>query len=165
MTRLLIVVMMLAGAACGPKAKGPAKPALDVAPPTPAEVVTQVKQRVEQYRQGYEVRSVDALAQVYSQTDDLRVTTQGRTSVGWNLVKDQLTQFCAAMQTNKLTLDDVTVISLGDGGAVATAQVRRRYGDGVKTVEETGTLTLVFRRVEKDWKIVAEHYSYAPSSG
>jgi len=39
--------------------------------------------------------------------------------------------------------------------------VHRSYGDGVTTVDEIGTLLLVFRRSGEDWLIVAESYSYA----
>jgi ketosteroid isomerase-like protein len=156
----LLIVLMLVGCAHAP----PPKPVVQVAPPTPAEVVTAVKQRVEQWRQAYEVRSVDGLAQVYSQTADLEVTNQGRTATGWPAVKDRLTGFCTTMTTSKFRLDSVNVLAIGDGGAVVTASVRRTYGDGVRTIDETGTLTLVFRRIGAEWRIVTEHYSYAPPS-
>jgi ketosteroid isomerase-like protein len=154
---LLLGVILAAGC---PAKQGPA-PVLGP-PPTPDEVVAAIKKQVEQYRQGYEVRSLEALTPLYAQTDELVLTVQGRSAVGWSLVKDGLKGLFETMSTIKLRIGEVSVVALGDGGAVATVRLVRVYGDGVTTSEETGTLTLVFRRVGADWQIVTEHFSYAP---
>jgi ketosteroid isomerase-like protein len=154
----LVVLAALALAACHP---APATTTPSAAPPTPAEVDTAVKSRIEQYRQGYEVRSLDALAPLYSKTDDLSITVQGRTLRGWTSVQDSLGAFLTKVVTVKVRVSELHVIALGDSGALATMSVHRSYGDGVTTVDEKGTLLLVFRRSGEDWLIVAESYSYA----
>lgn len=160
--RAFAVVILLASAAAACRSKGAEAPKPPLPPPTPAEVVEAIGARVEQYRQGYEVRSLEALAPLYSPTDDLLLVAQGRPHRGFMAVQEYLAGFFTAVETVRLRLTDVQIVALGDAGAVATAAVHRTYGDGVTTVDERGTLTLVFRRVDGDWRIVGEHYSYAP---
>lgn len=158
MSRTLLALVLLGLAACHP-----ATPATTpiAAPPTPVQVDAAVKSRVEQYRQGYEVRSLDALAPLYSKTDDLSITVQGRTVRGWAQAQESLGAFLTKAITVKVRVSGLQVIALGDAGALATMSVHRSYGDGVTTVDEIGTLVLVFRRSGEDWLIVAESYSYA----
>lgn len=160
MTRILLLCsVVLALAACAAP-KPPAGP--PPAPPTPVDVDTAVKSRIEQYRQGYEVRSLEALEPLYAQGDDLVVTFQGRSTRGWAATRDRLAAFLDQATTVKARVSDLAVLALGDGGAVATLTLHRTYSDGVKTVDEIGTLVLVFRRQGQEWLIVAEHFSYAP---
>ena len=156
----VVFLLGLVVAACHPAAAQttPAAP-----PPTPTEVDAAIKSRIEQYRQGYEVRSFEALAPLYSQTDDLAITVQGRTLHGWPKVQESLTAFLTKAVTVKVRVSELQVVALGDAGALASMSVHRSYGDGVTTVDETGTLVLVFRRAGDEWLIVAEHYSYAPA--
>lgn len=162
MRKALMLVIVLGAASCGGKTPPPAGPAVEAPPPTPKEVVEQVTAHVEQYRQGIEVRSLEALAPLYSQTDDLVSTFQGRTVRGWANHAEQLSGFFANYQTVKLRLDDLQVVGIGDRGAFVTAAAHRTYSDGVQSIEERGTLTVVLRRTAAGWQIVGEHFSYAP---
>ena len=162
MKRLLLCLLCLLVAAC--HAAPLATPASTV-PPTPTQVDQAVKSRIEQYRQGYEVRSLDALVPLYSKTDDLTLTVQGRTHRGWPQVQDWLGGFLGKATTVKLRMAELQVVALGDTGALATMVMHRTYGDGVTTVDEEGTLLLVFRRSGDEWLIVAEAFSYAPPTG
>jgi ketosteroid isomerase-like protein len=161
MSRIVLAaafVVAVVVAACHP---APAATTPNAAPPTPVEVDAAVKSRIEQYRQGYEVRSLDALAPLYSKTDDLSITVQGRTQRGWAQAQESLGGFLSKAVTVKVRVSELQVIALGDAGALATMSLHRSYGDGVTTVDEIGTLLLVFRRSGEDWLIVAESYSYA----
>ena len=154
----LLALVGLAATGC------PAPPAAattPTAPPTPAQLVDAVKSRIEQYRQGYEVRSLDALAPLYSKPADPPITVQGRTQRGWAKAQDWLGAWLEKATTVKVRITEVQVVALGDAGALATMSVHRTFGDGVTSVDEYGTLVLVFRRSGEDWLIVAESYSYA----
>ena len=143
----------------------PAASPQSIVPPTPTQVEAAVKSRIEQYRQGYEVRSLEALAGLYAHTDDLSMTVQGRTQHGWAQAQDAISAFMTKAVTIKVRVSDLQVIALGDAGALATMGLHRSFGDGVTTVDEVGTLLLVFRRVGDEWFIVAEHFSYAAPTG
>jgi ketosteroid isomerase-like protein len=160
---LCLGLSLAAVSGAGACKSAPAPTAQSIVPPTPAQVDSAVKSRIEQYRQGYEVRSLEALAPLYSHTDDLTVTVQGRTQRGWTAAEAQLSAFLQKAVTVKVRISEQQVIALGDAGALATMNVHRSFGDGVTTVDEMGTLVLVFRRVTDEWFIVAEHYSYAPA--
>ncbi len=155
------VGVCVGGAACGGPGRARPEPTL---PPTPAAVVTQVKGAVEQWRQGMEVRSVDALATLYAQVPELMHVSQGKVTVGWTATQEALQAFFNAHTEVKVRLSELNVIALGGDGAVASGAIDRRYGDGVTTTEEHGGIVLVFRRTQEGWKIVAEHYSYSPTA-
>ena len=156
--RTLLLVVLLA-AACG----GAQKPAAPTVPPTPEAVIIQAQGVIEQWRQGYEVRSVDALAPLYARTADVEAVHQGRRLRGWPLLRDQLTSFFTAYAVVKVLVADLHVVAIGSDGALVAANVTRRFGDGTTTVEEVGSMFWLLRRVGESWQIVGEAWSYAPA--
>ena len=133
-------------------------------PATPKEVVASARATVEQWRQAYEVRSLDALAKLYAHNLDLVVIHDGQPVVGWNSVEGMLRDRLARYKQIHIRLKDIQVQSLGETAAVATAAMTREQGDEVTTVTENGALTIVLRREGDSWLIVTEHYSYKRGS-
>lgn len=127
---------------------------------TPKEVVAGVKATIEQWRQGYEVRSVEALAKLYAHDLDVVVVQEGLTMIGWSSVEAYLKDRIARAGAIHIRLKDVQVIALGLEAASAVATMTRELTDGTTTVTESGTLTLVLRKVPEGWVISSEHYSY-----
>ena len=116
---------------------------------------------MEQWRQAYQVRSLDALARLYVQSLDLVVVQDGQPLVGWTSVEGMLKDRFARYKAVQIRLKDIQVVALGGGtAAVATASMTRELGDGVTTITESGALTVVLRKEGDLWLIVAEHYSY-----
>ncbi len=132
----------------------------DVAAPVP--VVTAVAGVLEQYRQGYEVRSVEALAPLYDTSASLVQVWQGRTLLGWDDVKADLDIRLGRAENVRLRIRDTRVATLGPDGAHVTAWLARTISDGVTAIQEDGVLTLTLRRQEQRWVIVGEHFSYPP---
>jgi ketosteroid isomerase-like protein len=158
--RLAAVLLVTLAAACpGREAAGPVGPP---APEVPADVESQVRAALEQWRQAWEVRSLDALAPLYSQTDDLVVVWQGRSARGWPSVKLALSGSFEGATRVRVAVVEAHVLALGDQGALVEAILERSVGDDVKTIQDRGTLTLAFRLQDGAWKIVAEHYSFPP---
>jgi uncharacterized protein (TIGR02246 family) len=158
MTRIALALVGLLLAAGCPAAKSedttPAKPA------TPKEVVAAVRGVIEQWRQGYEVRSVDALAKLYTQDADSVVVQDGQPLIGWSSVEAMLKDRISRSKAIHVRLKDVQVTALGSDAAFAIATMTRELSDGVTTVVEQGALTLTLRKDPAGWRIVAEHYSY-----
>src|SRR4051812_26551754 len=50
---------------------------------TPKEVTVATRGVIEQWRQAYEVRSIDALEQLYSHDPDIVLVNDGVTLIGW----------------------------------------------------------------------------------
>jgi uncharacterized protein (TIGR02246 family) len=152
-------VTAASSAACGGAGKKSSRSSL---PTLPDAVVRQVNGVVEQWRQGHELRNIDAIASLYAQTPELVMVVQGRIQRGWPAVKESITAFYASHAEVKMIVADLKVEAVGERGAVASAQVTRRYGDGVTTIEEAGAVVMALRHDEDGWRIIAEHYSYAP---
>lgn len=135
----------------------------DVASPsarTPKEVVAAAKATIEQWRQAYEVRSVEALSKLYAQDVDLVVVQEGTPYLGWSSVESMLKDRVARAETIRMRLKDMQVISLSPELASAVATMTREQTEGATTVTENGTLTLVLRLEGGSWLITSEHYSY-----
>lgn len=119
---------------------------------------------VEQWRQGWEVRSFEALTPLYRQDDNTAVVYQGRAHVGWAQVQNFLRQSVEGARNIHLTIEGGQVTAIGASGATFAARLRREISDGALTATDEGFLTLTFARTAGGdrWEIVSEHYSYPP---
>jgi ketosteroid isomerase-like protein len=131
-----------------------------VRPPSASELVTAARGTVEQWRQAYQVKGMDALATLYANDPELVVVQDGTPIVGWKLVETTIKSRLEHTPKIVIRLRDMTVVPLGDNAATVTAVMTRELGDDVTTVTDTGALTMVLRRERDRWVIVAEHYSY-----
>lgn len=158
MLRLALATLVIALAAC-PRGK-PAEPT-SVAPSTPKEVEAGGRAAIEQWRQAYEVRSIDGLAKLYPHDLAVVVVQDGQALIGWSSVEAMLRDRLARAKQIHVRVKDIQVTSLGPTVASAIATMTRELSDGVTTVTENGALTLVLRKDDAGgWLIVAEHYSY-----
>lgn len=163
--RLIAPAVFTILAACGGGGGGgatePVEPARVL---TPAETVEAGTAALEQYRQAYQVRSPEALKEIYDQTLDLVVVEQGKVYRGWTAFERQLDQLLAKTTDIHVDLSDIAVVALGPDAAAASASIRREVSDGVMTVVTKGTLTLAMRRVKdaagERWVVVHAHLSY-----
>lgn len=129
---------------------------------TPEKAASNARGIVEQWRQAWQVRSVQALGKLYPHDLDVVVVEQGRAQLGWTPVETWLSTKMSGAKTVIIELDDLQVFMLGDGAAAASATMRREISDGVTSTKETGVITWALRE-ESDgtWRIVSEHYSYS----
>ena len=156
--RGLALALLAALAACPhEKAEEPTGPVRDS---TPKEVIAATRGAVEQWRQAYEVRSMDALQKLYAHDLDIVVVTDGLTLIGWSSVEGLLADRLSRAKEIHIRLKEIQVRAIATSAAFAVATMTREVGDGVTTVTENGTLTLVFRKDTAGWLIVGEHYSY-----
>jgi len=160
MRRLVVAVVLTLAVACGGGKAGSAGPVT----PGDGDAFAAVFRVVEQWRQGWEVRSFDALQPLYRQDDNTVVVYQGRPHVGWPEAQNYLRQTVEGARGIHLTLEAGQVTSIGVGGATYAARLTREVSDGAVTVTDQGFLTLTFARVPGSdrWEIVSEHYSYPP---
>lgn len=155
----IVVALMVAG--CGGGTKGSGGSAVMTTPFADAEV-TDVLRAVESWRQASEQRSVNALFALYDHGKQTTLVTQGQAFVGWDAVSNELTSRFAAAKEVSYKLTDISVAPIG-AGAVATGQLVREISDGVKTVNDRGTLTMALaKNADGAWLIVSEHFSIRP---
>lgn len=160
--RRFVVVLVLALAACGGGKKGPDRPGSEGA--GGGDTFAAVFRVVESWRQGWEVRSFDALVPLYRQDDNTVVVYQGRAHVGWPQIQNFLRQTVEGARNIHLTIEGGQVTALGGAGATFSARLTREVSDGAITLTDEGYLTLTFAHVPGSdrWEIVSEHYSYPP---
>jgi uncharacterized protein (TIGR02246 family) len=155
--RHAILILALVATAC------PASKSADTTPSheaTPKEVVAAGRGAIEQWRQAYEVRSIEALAKLYAHDLDVVVVQDGVPLIGWSAVEAMLKDRIVRAKEIHVRLKEIQVTSLAPNVASAIATMTREVGDGVTTVTENGALTLVLRKDGGTWLIVSEHYSY-----
>jgi hypothetical protein len=160
----ILLAALLACVACG---GGTSSRSTTPGPVVAGDAAAQLPEALEQWRQGYEVRSLEALAPLYSATDDLTVIVQGKVLTTWPSVAAYLTDFLASNTSIKVQVRDVRIMAIGGDGAVVVAEIMRRYGDGIRSTQERGVVTLVFRLAPPEkagapgtWRIALEHYSF-----
>jgi ketosteroid isomerase-like protein len=159
----LILASLAALAACGGGKKGSENPGGGGGGAAGEDAFAAVFRVVEQWRQGWEVRSLDALTPLYRQDDNTVVVYQGRAHVGWPQAQNFLRQSVEGARNIHLTLEGGQVTTLGASGATFAARLTREISDGAITISDEGFLTLTFARTAGDkWEIVSEHYSYPP---
>jgi ketosteroid isomerase-like protein len=162
MRYFLCAVVTALALACGGK-KGAEAPSSSAGNGTSGDAFAAVFRVVEQWRQGWEVRSLDALTPLYRQDDNTVVVYQGRSHVGWPQAQNFLRQSVEGARNIHLTLEGGQVTTLGASGATFAARLTREISDGAITISDEGFLTLTFARTAGDkWEIVSEHYSYPP---
>lgn len=128
---------------------------------TPREVTVATRGAIEQWRQAYEIRSIDALEKLYSHDSDIVLVNDGVTLIGWSSVDGMLKDRVARAKEVHIRLKEIQVTSVAPTAAFGVATMTRELSDGVTTVTEYGSLTLVFRKdLNAGWLIVGEHYSY-----
>ena len=128
---------------------------------TPKEVTVATRGAIEQWRQAYEIRSIDALEKLYSHDPDIVLVGDGVTLIGWSSVDGMLKDRIARAKEIHIRLKEIQVISVAPTAAFGVATMTRELSDGITTVTEYGSLTLVFRKdPNAGWLIVGEHYSY-----
>lgn len=157
--RFVLAVLLAAAAACGGSsaaARGP------TSHPGATDVFAAVFRAVEQWRQGWEVRSMEALSPLYRHDGQTVLVYQGQSQVGWPQSETYLRKIVESARAIHLVIEDGQVTALGDGGATFTARLTREISDGAVTISDRGYLTLTFARSGDRWEIVVEHYSYAP---
>jgi ketosteroid isomerase-like protein len=157
--RALVLALVVAAVAGCPKTQQ-TRPTGPVHEATPKEVVAATRGAIEQWRQAYEVRSMDALGKLYAHDIDVVVVQDGITLIGWGSVEGLLKDRINRAKEIHIRLKEVQVTGVGPTAAFAVATMTREVGDGTTTVTENGSLTLVFRKVDTAWLIVGEHYSY-----
>jgi ketosteroid isomerase-like protein len=128
--------------------------------PTPASrPAADVRGAIEQWRQSYEVRSLEGLVDLYSHREDLMIVRETRRVRGWPTFYPELKDFLTKHDKIRMRLADLQVGELGDGAAFASGTALRTYAEGAITREEQGSITLVLRKEDGRWKIVLEHWS------
>jgi ketosteroid isomerase-like protein len=136
------------------------------APRAPAiatsDAVAAATRAIEHWRQAYEARDLKALEPLYAHDLDVTIAQPGVPLIGWSSVDAMLKDRIGRAREVRLKLSDLRVAILTAEVVTATATMAREVSDGVTSVAEFGTLTLVLHRVGESWVLAVEHFSPRP---
>src|SRR5437870_8245834 len=118
MRNFILAVLLIATSACG----GGSKTTTTPSDPASGDAFAAVFRAVEQWRQGWEVRSLDALTPLYRQDGNTVVVYQGKAHVGWPQAQTYLRSTIEGAKNVHLTLEEGQVTSIGSGGATYSAR-------------------------------------------
>ena len=104
--------------------------------------------------------NVDAVTGVYWKSPQtIYFNNNGSTTVGWE--QDRKNREARYPKTTNVKLDvrDVRVTMLGAGGAIVTCLWKQTQDYETNSESASGRMTLAFKKIGKDWKVVHLHTS------
>ena len=131
---------------------------LSAQPPDPAAAKQQIEQVLAEQAKAWNGGDIEHFMDGYAKTPDLRFATDGTVTRGWQETLDRYKARYpdrAAMGT--LTFSDLDTTVLAPDAAVVFGRWRLKTARG----EPEGLFTLLFRRSDAGWRIVADHTSMA----
>jgi len=145
----VIILLTLTFAAFGQKAAaGKASPA------------TAVRNAFDRLVDG--IKQVDAkkVMDSYEKSDRLLIfNNNGTATIGWKNVSNNVTQSYAKLSNVTLDVTGIRVEMLGPTAAYVSCKwVQTQENDG-KVEDASGRMTLIYRLINKEWKIVHRHTS------
>ena len=103
---------------------------------------------------------VDKVMGVYEKSDSLLIfNNNGTATNGWDNVKANVTSTYAKLTNVTIDITGLRVEMLGPRSAYLTCKWKQTQENDGKLESAAGRMTLVFRLIGKDWKIVHRHTS------
>ena len=108
------------------------------------------------------IKQVDAekVMSVYEKSDRLLIfNNNGSATAGWENVKNNVTQSYAKLTNVGLEITGLRIEMLGTTAAYVTCKWKQSQENEGKPETASGRMTLVFKLIGKDWKVVHRHTS------
>ena len=155
-TLLSFVILALTAAAFGQKT--------NVIKVKPAAVVTVgdkgVRDAFDRLIEGIKQVDAEKVMSVYQKTDRvLFFNNNGTATIGWENMKKNRDASYANIANVTLDVTGVRVEMLGKDAAYVTCKWKQQQEYNGKLETASGRMTLVFRLIDKDWKVVHLHTS------
>lgn len=103
---------------------------------------------------------VDKVMSTYEKTDRLLIfNNNGSATIGWENVKSNVTASYAKVSNVTLDITGLRVELLGKTAAYVSCKWKQTQENNGTVENAAGRMTLVFKLIGKDWKIVHRHTS------
>jgi ketosteroid isomerase-like protein len=103
---------------------------------------------------------VDKVMAVYDKSSNLLIfNNNGTATIGWDNVKANVTAAYAKVSNVTLDITGLKIQMLGPRSAYVTCKWKQSQENAGKLENASGRMTLVFKLVGKEWKIVHRHTS------
>lgn len=142
-----------------PKPKVPVSPA-PKAPVTPAPGSGSVAEAFNALLKGIREADVDAVTKIYWNSPRLLLfNSNGSVTKGWEQMRRNRESSYKDVKDVKLEVREVSITMLGRDGAVVSCLWTQSQTYKGAPDQASGRMTLVFKRVGKDWKVIHLHTS------
>ncbi|MGI8788477.1 MAG: YybH family protein [Pyrinomonadaceae bacterium] len=110
--------------------------------------------------EGIKQIDVEKVMSVYQNSDRLLVfNNNGSATIGWENVKSNLESLYPKTSNVSLDITGLRVEMLGKDAAYISCKYKQQQEFNGKLESASGRITLIFRLIDKDWKIVHRHTS------
>ena len=149
---ILFIILAFAAAALAQKTNKP----IIVIPDAKKDVETVFNRLVE----GIKQVDADKVMSVYNNSDRiLFFNNNGTATLGWENMKKNRESLYANTKNVSLDITGLRIEMLGKDAAYATCKRKQQQEYNDKLESASGRMTLVFRKIGSDWKIVHLHTS------
>ncbi len=119
-----------------------------------------VRSAFERLVDGIKQVDADKVMAAYEKSDRLLIFNHnGTATIGWDNVKNNVTSTYAKLSNVTLDITGLRVEMLGATSAYVSCKWKQRQEYDGKLEDASGRMTLIYRRIGKDWKIVHRHTS------
>ena len=110
--------------------------------------------------EGIEQVDVDKVMGVYDKSDRLLIfNNNGTATLGWDQVHDNVSKTYPKLSNVSLDITGLRIEMLGKTAAYVSCKWKQTQDNEGKQESASGRMTLVFRLIGKQWKIVHRHTS------
>lgn len=127
---------------------------------TRADPAKNVREAFDRLIEGIKQVDADKVMAAYDKTDRILIfNNNGTATIGWDNIKANVTASYAKVSNVTLDVTGVRVEMLGKSSAYLSCKWTQRQESDGKLENASGRMTLVFRLVRNDWKIIHRHTS------
>ena len=119
-----------------------------------------VRDTLDRLVEGIKQVDVDKVMSTYEKSDRLLIfNNNGSATIGWETVKSNVTSSYAKVSNVTLDITGLRVEMLGKTAAYVSCKWKQTQENNSVVENSAGRMSLVFKLIGKDWKIVHRHTS------
>src|SRR3989442_9326243 len=127
--------------------------------PTAAATRTEVRQAVRAYVDAFNKADAATLVEMYSREAGVTSVGDGQITRGWDAIRSTADSIAGAEGKYKVATGSIDVTPLGPGHALALTSTILTVKSGDQEVQLRGAMTLVYKKIGAEWKIIHDHTS------
>ncbi len=127
--------------------------------PSAATVRTEVQQAVRAYVDAINKADAATLVEMYSREAGVTSVGDGQITRGWDAIRSTADSIAGAEGKYKVATGSIDVTPLGPGHALALTSTILTVKSGDQEVQLRGAMTLVYKKIGAEWKIIHDHTS------
>src|SRR5437773_3136085 len=135
------------------------QPCLTAQQPGAASVRTEVQQVVRAYVDAFNKADAAALTEMYSREAGVTSVGDGQITRGWDAIRSTADSIAGAEGKYKVATGSIDIVPLGRGYSLALTSTILTVKSGDQEVQLRGAMTLVFKKIGGEWKIIHDHTS------